>query len=1266
MDTRRTPARGYGRRSTHHSHHDQQHKNQPTPRILGRHAAARPHFQIQQQLQSSASDLDIGSDDDAERQPQQHYRTPATAAGNPHRMLGATPGQHRSKRRVQNYYSQQTPEPASVVRDFANSRHQGTQDIALVLVLRAWRTMADDARRHREELCAMWAAAFEFRKRALVKQAFHVWHGAAKSAMMPTGAEYERIMYSLAGFQRHRTLLRGTTDTLVHFKDVHARLKHWEDSQDYRTLDGCWRKWRGLFLEKRRAANRQAVLEADAFHRKKTLASAFGLWRNRLNQEAFALEVMERDQERLLLGCIEIWRNHTRERLRNRKQAVVKHSPFRASPRRWQDTASTIRRQMPRAVVEADTQIDSSPLHQMFRQWHAIAVDHAGQEELADSIYSQYCKERFLYSIHHLKSSVDTQMQRADAFYRFYMEFGALRKLRSVLRDRRETVLQSRAVNDVTKRHDQKHRRVLVHAWREAAEQHYLADMRAEEFIAARDKALVRRCFQKLVSSVAPEAPTTWHASAVGALNSLRYAESPVHERSVACDKAISVQSEGSLASPSGKGDAGLEGRAELMRRVQAAESEIGHYRQSWVDPRQAEHDRIVQDVALEDRLEHWNRGSRLRAMKMAFAQLRHVIDQLSIKRQRAHEANERERAKQERLHHRMTVAAEKFARRRILHGCIAAWRGARHKEPVEQMSEFASDALPGSSDELLRKALLNWRSLSKWMASSEKLADKTYYHPKVPENQDLMTQVFYKWLDLFRERRQMEFTAKKWHAKRVLGAFLPRLRESYTKRMRAIDDADTYYLQRLFADVLFKWTLVLYNGHQGTDYEVQASETGSTCDTVRISTDEDEYVKDGTGVSDDGWDHKNINTVASEEALEAGVVHLTRQETAVLEDILEVEEADVESDLDQQQVFEPKDEMLALCFDSWRQLVEDMRAVQNLTVDHLLPESFKLKALADPASGVHEFNWGLIGEAVLMGECFRYWRNLLASRENQMEEAADGAIVEITEESEGSGAAQTDCSESVADIDLDLDLDLDTGVDDGDDDPRSAELQKLEAILARYSAERTVRTAVYKWRVSLRYALFEKKQSKRLQEDAIARIARRARLSKEARDRSLATQVRPLLQGWRELSTERLSREDEAEAAFKGALTRKCLLRWADQTKEFQVSPRYEKKLMERAAGFRWEKQTRRALDTWMGRSSDPRLRARMAQRAASEAERETRLMEVAEHWYNMRLSKSSLEKMRSVAEPNGVLHSINMRLAVVTCDDDDGYDCDCGSYVC
>ncbi|KAJ2856326.1 hypothetical protein J3B02_001668 [Coemansia erecta] len=120
---------------------------------------------------------------------------------------------------------------SAAFRGYLSNSHEGSQDIALLLMLRNWHTMAQEARVRRNQLQRRWVSANEFYQRSLLMDVLLRWRFAANRAAEDETSTYRIVQIALADMTRKNSLLRQVVSRLIRFRDIANQINnYYEDS----------------------------------------------------------------------------------------------------------------------------------------------------------------------------------------------------------------------------------------------------------------------------------------------------------------------------------------------------------------------------------------------------------------------------------------------------------------------------------------------------------------------------------------------------------------------------------------------------------------------------------------------------------------------------------------------------------------------------------------------------------------------------------------------------------------------------------------------------------------------------------------------------------------------------------------------------------------------------------------------------------------------------------------------------------------------------
>ncbi|KAJ2454192.1 hypothetical protein EV183_001677 [Coemansia sp. RSA 2336] len=280
--------------------------------------------------------------------------------------------------------------------------------------------------------------------------------------------------------------------------------------------------------------------------------------------------------------------------------------------------------------------------------------------------------------------------------------------------------------------------------------------------------------------------------------------------------------------------------------------------------------------------------------------------------------------------------------------------------------------------------------------------------------------------------------------------------------------------------------------------------------------------------------------------------------------------------------------EELQLVFNGWRDAVQEMRVLETEALSRL-PVSLQPCAYSEPNG---QFSWDTVYLCQLLRGSLKKWH------------------VQMRKQKEGGRA----------------------------DEQR---LLEIEAVVVR---KRQVRV-LHRWMALVRGKLLESRQLNRTLVQAVQVVSERARQVRLAQAKADKYLLQPTVQRWWRRYYIHCSRMGNADTQAQGTLLRHCLLNWLGQLHQ-RKAPDADRHLYTKALAFRWEKQARRSLLTWMRASTDERICVRMAQRGGQE--REAGLLRAADLWRRKKLKQKSLKRIARVARLQRVHEEISMRFAI------------------
>ncbi|PIA16232.1 hypothetical protein COEREDRAFT_15579 [Coemansia reversa NRRL 1564] len=387
------------------------------------------------------------------------------------------------------------------LRGFIDSRYKGKADIALLMMVRRWREIAVASSNRREELVSMWREAFVFRRETLVRKALNTWRHQLHQKMQTEDYRYRHTQMKLAEMHDRQRVLRKGFDNLIRHRDLQRRLDFWQKEQDEALVQRSFNILREAAAEKRLDSQLHVLGE----------------------------QLAERRQRRMIWQCLGAWREMAAEHV--------------AQARHAQEQAES----------EAEAQATKGLLRELFLGWRAIANHVEHMEDVADEQYvktlasttltklktvaAKYARDQGVADRYSnfmimdrayttLRDQFETRRQQseetrrqekeqtesleaADNFYRTKCLQKSLAVWRQVTRTRQNEQQQSRVLRDWARRRIQRKRHMLLMAWYKTAAKERANVLRAEEFQGYRDRALLQRCFDRLLKrcSFVPRKP---------------------------------------------------------------------------------------------------------------------------------------------------------------------------------------------------------------------------------------------------------------------------------------------------------------------------------------------------------------------------------------------------------------------------------------------------------------------------------------------------------------------------------------------------------------------------------------------------------------------------------------------------------------------------------------------------------------------------------------------------------------------------------------
>ncbi|KAJ2851474.1 hypothetical protein IWW36_001113 [Coemansia brasiliensis] len=287
--------------------------------------------------------------------------------------------------------------------------------------------------------------------------------------------------------------------------------------------------------------------------------------------------------------------------------------------------------------------------------------------------------------------------------------------------------------------------------------------------------------------------------------------------------------------------------------------------------------------------------------------------------------------------------------------------------------------------------------------------------------------------------------------------------------------------------------------------------------------------------------------------------------------------------------------EELSLVFNGWRDVAQEMRVLEMEALSRL-PVTLQPCAYSEPNG---QFSWDTVYLCQLLRGALKKWhRQMLSQRDED----------KYVKRDEGA---------------------------------RMRKLREIETVVVRKRQSRVL----HRWMVSVRGKLLESRQLNRTLEQAVRAVSERARLVRLAQVTAEKHLLQPTVQHWWRRYYIHCSQMGNADTQAQGTLLRLCLLNWLSQLRQHKTHDG-GRHLYTKALAFRWEKQARRSLLTWMRASTDERICVRMAQRSDG-AERELKLIKAADLWRQKKMKQKSLRKIARVARLQKLHREISMRFA-------------------
>ncbi|KAJ1992983.1 hypothetical protein GGI25_002573 [Coemansia spiralis] len=1119
---------------------------------IGRYANTR-------RILDSHSDIDIdllnASEDDSDRD--DSYVPKLTQPSSIY-----TIGQHRPRRqRKQHDAHNMEPANAIVLREFIGSKFQGTKDVFLALMLRRWHGIAKAAALRRQELLILWYEALDINTKSLKRRAFAKLREEKDKILSSPKGQYERTQRRLADEHYRKTQLRNVFDHLVRTRELQQRFETWQSIERQRLLKKCLITWHSKYFEKKEDAIRRVEIQVCANSRKHVLKDVFSCWRRCVIVDGVGHEVQWRTERRLVQRCFLEWRDQLLAIQDSEdEQSLV---PEIISPAR-QHCADVHRRRTLTYAPDGDMDMEQEALD-FYKQnpSHSAPDDHL----------SAFERKRI-------------SKEKADRFYRFCLMTRAIETWRQQYRAHREEQVQSRAIRDWTRKHEQKRRRVLLLAWHNFATK----QGKASQAIA--------------------------HASEPKPVKPLEYANAQTMTsmigESIAHERSVSRHSEG--VQTSDKGDDTADKR-EIMRRMNEAMLEADRYKTLLADRDNDLNEMIAFKEELGRRYDIWMERDRarrvlsvLRHMRIQLRKATHVREQQELadiqqqlEREQAFERKQQELAERQRWLEREQV----FEREQ--EGLAERQRQLERERAVEREQARLAKEANDAHDRMLRKMLLSWRNVADDYSQQTALADDWCYSRKRLANRTICRNALTKWRKPIKERMNLCRLFEMTYKNTMESKFINQLRACYNERRAMEADADTLAFKYLMSRV---WSHLCYLGDK------RKAERKQLAVESRLLSDQDA-----------------LQMIANENDFEQPASFGQLAGTAAgAKDSWPLWD-------------ENNEEELRLYFTSWHELVEDVRQLQGAVIESL-PPILQHKALAR-VNETDDFEWGVFHQKYLLTGVLRKWHAHMLNagtpatkRQKQSYSSAEAqAIHSITTNRlnsfiDASAFSQPGIGKAA--------IANSTREDDG---PRAAELRGLERQFSIQQTKRAKRTYLHRWIAVTRGSLFEERQLSNTMKRFLAVVAERAKDVAAAREMERLVVIRSAVRKWRQRLYIYRVNEENASVQASGTLLHTCILHWYSQIREHRDHSNAHELLM-RAMAFRWEKQARMALRRWTHASSDTRVQVRLAERDGRRGEE--RLMGIAMELSSAKIARNAFERLRTAARRRRLHQEIKARFAV------------------
>ncbi|KAJ2383548.1 hypothetical protein GGI05_005280, partial [Coemansia sp. RSA 2603] len=318
-----------------------------TPRILGRYTTTQ---QIPHSFTSSQSDLEIEGDDAFHSPPVRQKRTILTLGRSPMHPAVASMDDDDDAREYNS---------AAIIRGFIDNKHPGSQDIALLTILRCWHVMAVDCRKRCERLRVAWVTSIKVHRTNLLKEVFFKWKREATGRFALPSSDYQRVQLRLATLSRRNLLLRMVTSRLVQHRETMRRLEIFQQSTRFNLASSCLTIWKDQWQQRRQATHLRLERQFKRESKVRLLAQTLRRWLTFVHAEEFARYFESKNQIALVTHCLHIWH----------EQCVSREHGGR-SRRGTVDDGNRSKK----SILRSESEVSADPqVHNIFVRWRAAA-----------------------------------------------------------------------------------------------------------------------------------------------------------------------------------------------------------------------------------------------------------------------------------------------------------------------------------------------------------------------------------------------------------------------------------------------------------------------------------------------------------------------------------------------------------------------------------------------------------------------------------------------------------------------------------------------------------------------------------------------------------------------------------------------------------------------------------------------------------------------------------------------------------------------------